>query len=109
MNHRDRPIDPKLILAEIDNMEQSTLAWFDRLRGLVAPETQKFDPRDPRNKEPHGKLTERGIEICYRLFDQGKTPYAVGHAMNIAFGSAMNRYQGWQRLGGAERRKKKLD
>jgi hypothetical protein len=101
--------DPKLILAEIDSLEQSTLAAFERLRGLVAPETQKFDPRDPRNKGPDGKLTERGVEICHRLFDQGKTPYAVGNAMRIAFGSAMNRYQGWKSLGGVGRKKKKLD
>jgi len=105
----DSPIDVKSILAEIDRVEQNALAGFERLRGLVAPETQKFDPRDPRNKRWDGKLTERGVETCYRLFDEGKTPYAVASAMQMAFGSAQNRYESWRKLGGLARKKKKLD
>jgi hypothetical protein len=81
----------------------------ERLRRLVKPHRQKFDPRDPRNKLPNGKLSERGVEACYRLFDQGKTPYTVGHEMLIAFGSAMHRFKVWQKAGGVNRKKQKLD
>src|ERR1700704_1709102 len=103
------PYDPKSILAEIDRLEKSTIAGYERLRGLVSPQRQKFDPRDPRNKLPNGKLSERGVEICYRLFDEGKKPYAVGHAMLIEFGSAMHRFKNWEKLGGVNRKKSKLD
>jgi hypothetical protein len=105
----DSPDDLTTILAEIDRMEQSTHAGFERLRGLVKPQRQNLDPRDPRNKLPNGKLSERGVEVCYRLFDEGKTPYTVGHLMDIAFGSAMHRFKNWEKLGGANRKKSKLD
>ncbi len=101
--------DPKSVLAEIDRLERNTLAGCDRLRGLLNPQREKFDPRDPRNKLPNGKLSERGVEICYRLFDEGKTPYAVGHAMLIEFGSAAHRFKNWEKLGGTNRKKSKLD
>jgi hypothetical protein len=94
----DAPDDLTTILAEIDRMEQSIRAGFDRLRGLVKPRKQKLDPRDPRNKLPNGKLTEQGITVCYRLFNEGKTPYTVGNEMDIAFGSAMHRFKNWQKI-----------
>jgi hypothetical protein len=93
-----KPCDLTTILAEIDRMEQSTNAGFERLRGLVKPQRQNLDPRDPRNKLANGKLSERGVEVCYRLFNEGKTPYTVGNDMDIAFGSAMHRFKSWQKI-----------
>ncbi len=105
----DTTDDLTTILAEIDRMEDSIRAGFERLRGLVKPHRQNLDPSDPRNKLPNGKLSERGVEVCYRLFDEGKTPYTVGLAMDIAFGSAMHRFKNWEKLGGVNRMKSKLD
>jgi hypothetical protein len=68
-----------------------------------------IDPKDPRNKRPDGKLTERGIEICFRLFDAGKTRYAVQTEMDISFAAADNRWNQWRHLGGAQRVKQALD
>jgi len=63
-----------------DRSEQNALAGFERLCGLVGPYRLRFEPRDPRHKLPNGKLSASGIEVCYALFDDGKTPYAVCNA-----------------------------
>ena len=76
---------------------------------LVQPEAPaEFDPMDPANKFPDGKLTPRGVEICYRLFDAGNTRYAVGAQMGISFSAADNRHAAWQHAGGLEREKQPL-
>ncbi|WP_237236275.1 hypothetical protein [Sphingobium sp. RAC03] len=36
-----------------------------------------FDPRCADNRHHSGCLTPRGVEICYRLFDMGKSAMAV--------------------------------
>ena len=73
---------------------------------------QAIDPKDPRNKHTIGgleKFTPRGVEVCYRLFDQGMSRYAVAQAMGISFGAATHRYDAWQKAGGQNRPKKPLD
>jgi hypothetical protein len=76
---------------------------------LVQPEPPaEFDPKDPANKFTDGKLTPRGVEICYRLFDAGNTRYAVGALMDISFSAADNRFNAWQHAGGFEREKQPL-
>ena len=92
-------------LALIDNIQ----AELDRLRGLLLPRSPAFDPGDPRNKYDDGKLTPRGVEICYRLFDEGATRYAVSRAMNISFGAASHRQTAWKKAGGAARTRMRLD
>ena len=79
--------DPEPALSLIDSIQ----ADLDRLRGLIQPPPPELDPMDPRNKMPDGKLTPRGVEVCYGLFDAGKTRYAVAKAMNISFGAANHR------------------
>lgn len=64
-----------------------------------------FDPRFPENRKSNGTLTERGAEICYRLFDLGKSPLAVAYIMGMTYKSALSRLQGWQKEGGRERRR----
>ena len=81
---------------------------LDRLRGLLEPPTVKFDPKDPRNKTADGRLTPRGVEICYRLFEEGKTRYAVSQAMNISYGAASHRQTAWKKVGGASRKREPL-
>jgi hypothetical protein len=67
---------------------------------------------DPANKYQVGgleKLTKRGVEICYRLFDAGKTRYAVASLMKISFGAATHRYKAWEKEGGLNRVKQPLN
>jgi DNA-binding NarL/FixJ family response regulator len=103
----------------IDNITDSlerVMAGFITLKSLLLPEakaeTADFDPKDPANKYEIGglmKLTPRGIEICYRLFDAGKSRYAVATLMGISFGAATHRLDAWKKLGGVERIKQLLE
>jgi hypothetical protein len=61
------------------------------------------DPRDPRNKNGVN-LSPQGVELCYRMFDQGMTRYAVKEAFGISFGAADYRHRKWLAAGGASRR-----
>lgn len=103
-------------LDDIASAMERALAGITTLRALLSPEEQKqeteLDPKDPRNKYEIGglmKLTERGIEICYRLFDAGKTRYAVKELMDISFGAADHRFKAWEKAGGVNREKMPLD
>ncbi|WP_245291654.1 hypothetical protein [Methylosinus sp. R-45379] len=100
------PYDPAAVGAAIDNI----ISALERLRLLLVPEestdSSEFDPKDPANKYDVGgleKLTNRGVEICYRYFDAGKTRYAVSELMNISFGAANHRYKAWEKAGGVNR------
>ena len=50
-----------------------------------------------------GRLTNIGAEICYRLFDAGKSQMAVAHTLEISLAAASKRRQSWLRLGGKKR------
>lgn len=52
---------------------------------------------------PTGHLTARGAEICYRLFDLGRSPLAVAYLMGITLRSAERRRGSWLRAGGQDR------
>lgn len=94
----------------VSNALERAIAGLQNLKTLlVQPEpTAEFDPMDPANKFKDGKLTPRGVEICYRLFDAGKTRYAVGALMGISFSAADNRHAAWEQAGGIEREKQPL-
>jgi hypothetical protein len=102
----------------IDNITDALermMAGFLTLKSLLLPEAQtdaaEFDPKDPANKYEVGglkKLTPRGTEICYRLFDAGKTRYAVATLMDISFGAATHRLDAWKKVGGVNRIKEPL-
>lgn len=74
-----------------------------------------LSPRFPANHRPGrqgygddyipatGHLTKRGVEICYRLFDLGKSPMAVAYLMGMTLRSAERRRQSWIRAGGSQR------
>lgn len=112
-------LDREATLAAVDNIIgglERLLAGMNSIRSLVAVEGGEedpldFDPADPANKYEVGgleKLTDRGIEICYRLFDAGKTRYAVASLMNISFGAATHRMKAWEKAGGINRVKQPL-
>lgn len=92
------------------------MTGFTNLRSLLLPEAETgavdFDPKNPANKFEVGglmKLTPQGTEICYRLFDSGKSRYAVATMMDISFGAANHRYEAWKKLGGGSRIKQPLE
>ena len=87
---------------------------LDRIEALLRPDRADakdddgLDPGNPLNKEGQF-LTPRGIEVCYRLFDMGKTRYAVAEAMKISYGAATHRFHAWEKLGGRDRKGMPLD
>jgi hypothetical protein len=62
-------------------------------------------PRHPLNQYDNRRLTRRGAEICYRLFDLGKSPVAVAHLTGMSLTAARKRKRTWQTLGGSARTK----
>lgn len=66
------------------------------------------DGLDPRNKNGVN-LTARGAEILYRLFDAGAGYNRAAKTLQIAQNAAKNRKVMWEKLGGANRPKLKLD
>lgn len=65
----------------------------------------EHDPFHPLNQYDNGRLTQRGVEICYRLFDMGKSPMAVAHMMRMRLSSMTARHRKWKALGQANRTK----
>ena len=101
-------------IAAIDNITdglERVMAGFANLKSLLSPEeqVQKIDPRDPANKSRDGKLTERGVEVCYRLFDAGNTRYSVRQQMKISYSAATHRLEAWKKVGGVNRIKLPLE
>jgi hypothetical protein len=74
-----------------------------------------LSPRFPANHRPGrqgygddyipatGHLTKRGVEICHRLFDLGKSPTAVAYLMGMTLRSAERRQRSWVKAGGLQR------
>ncbi|MGF7008384.1 hypothetical protein [Aminobacter sp. BE322] len=94
-------IDPKPVLELIASLE----ADLQRLRKMLEPAPEKFDPDNPLNKATDGKLTEQGVECCYRMFDEGKSRYSVARAMKISFAAATHRFNAWRKAGGEKRQR----
>lgn len=93
--------DAKPVLDLIASIE----ADLQRLKALVEQQIEKFDPANPHNKTPDGKLTEEGVECCYRMFDEGKSRYSVSQQMKISFAAATHRFNTWRSVGGRKRTK----
>jgi hypothetical protein len=97
----------------MEKMTGLTIA-VNNLQAMLDPsadhlDVEDFDPEDEAIKGPDKKLTERGIEICYRLFDLGENRNRVASRMKISFTAATHRYESWQKLGGPQRTKQPLD
>ena len=110
------PADVARALDNITDALERVMAGIAALKNILLPETEAdmadFDPKDPANKYEVGglmKLTPRGIEICYRLFDVGKSRYAVATLMGISFGAATHRLEAWKKLGGVNRVKQPIE
>ena len=66
------------------------------------------DGHDPRNKNGLN-LTERGVEILYRVFDEGGGYNRAAKMLSITQAAAKNRKSLWVKAGGLNRTKRKLD
>ncbi|MBN9561774.1 MAG: hypothetical protein J0H14_13745 [Alphaproteobacteria bacterium] len=74
-------------------------------------------PRFPANHHNNGSdggpatghLTKRGVEICYRLFDMGKSPLAVSYIMGMSLRAAKLRQSRWHQAGGLNRVKTEVE
>ena len=66
------------------------------------------DGRDPRNKNGYN-LTDRGVEILYRMFDDGAGYNRASKMLNITQAAAKNRKKSWETMGGMNRKKAALD
>jgi hypothetical protein len=71
-------------------------------------ERDELHPAHRANMSRNGNLTRRGVEICFRLFDLGKSPMAVAYLMYISAKAARRRYRQWLKLGGRARRRTEL-
>ncbi|WP_430246504.1 hypothetical protein ACQY1M_25115 (plasmid) [Neorhizobium sp. DAR64861/K0K2] len=60
-------------------------------------------PRHPLHQYDNKKLTHRGVEFCYQLFDIGRSPMAVAHLMGMSLHAARKRRKTWEVAGGASR------
>ena len=90
----------------------------DNAIGTLAPQTTsigvKFksptpsDGLDQRNKTGQF-LTPRGMEILYRVFDEGGGYNRAARMLSISQGAAKNRKDLWVKLGGLTRTKQILD
>ena len=110
------PADVAHAMDNISDALERVMAGIATLKNVLLPEAATdmadFNPKDPANKYEVGglmKLTPRGIEICYRLFDAGKSRYAVATLMGISFGAANHRCGAWKKLGGVDRVKQPLE
>lgn len=96
-----QPLDPKPVLDLIASIQSD----LDRLKAMLQPPARKFDPDNPHNKTGDGKLSEEGVECCYRMFDEGKSRYSVARAMHISFAAATHRFKAWRKAGGENRKR----
>jgi hypothetical protein len=60
-------------------------------------------PYHPANERGNGTLNARGVEICYRLFDAGKSPLAVAFLMHISKRAINTHHKAWVKNGGKNR------
>jgi hypothetical protein len=110
----------RLIQKQIGRERQRTKAINAELDLRGTELVGDLAPRFPANHRPRrsygddyvpptGHLTKRGVEICYRLFDLGKSPMAVAYRMGMTLRSAERRQRGWLKAGGSQRTRSSID
>ena len=122
MHTQTKPAAPNHPAAAIEAMRIELISHInkavDALRATLAPEAKPKDTtfkdptlqdgQDPRNKNGLN-LTERGVEILYRVFDDGGGYNRAAKMLGISQGAAKNRKGLWLKAGGSAREKKLLD
>lgn len=80
--------DAYVLIDRLDDTKQKTLQLFLRYN--------------------RGRMTPRGAEICYRLFDANISSVAVCHVFKMKLPSIQRRRATWLRLGGKNRLKREI-
>ena len=97
--------------AQIDviyNDAIAKLASGDTSAPVIFKTPTLADGHDPRNKNGLN-LTPRGVEILYRVFDDGGGYNRASKMLNITQGAAKNRKAIWTKVGGLDRAKQVID
>lgn len=63
----------------------------------------EFHPRNLYARYDNGRLTKRGVKICYRLFDRNESTLAVAYLLDLSLSATRNRKKLWQAAGGTKR------
>ncbi|MGI9503318.1 MAG: hypothetical protein ACR2RE_09720 [Geminicoccaceae bacterium] len=79
---------------------------LDVIRATFAGDEQ---PMHPYHAYDNGRLTERGAEVCYRMFDAGHSTIAVAYAMGLSLKSVRYRRKKWGALNGPSRPAVRID
>lgn len=109
-------------IAAVEAMRNDLIAQINRacddLRASLVPGAKPKDPffklptlqegHDPRNKSG-SNLTDRGVEILYRVFDDGGGYNRAAKMVGISQTAAKNRKATWLKAGGPNRQKMLLD
>ena len=115
-------LDTTSVLAAVDTLRRELMATMNNAldsliatlvptppqAGMVFKIPTLVDGHDPRNKNGLN-LTPRGVEILYRLFDDGAGYNRAAKTLNITQAAAKNRKGIWTKLGGVNRQKQALD
>jgi hypothetical protein len=99
----------KSLKRKINAQHQSRMKKVTSLKGQLSLQgtefEEEFHPAHPVNMGEDGCLTKRGVEICFRLFDCGKSPLAVAYLMYISVRAARKRHRQWLQAGGNNRKR----
>jgi hypothetical protein len=106
----------KTFLVEIKRLDRKILRLSNIRRAEIKSLNAEFSlkgtgldgdlhPRDPLSRYDNGRLTRLGVEICYRLFDMGKSTMAVAHITGLSLVAVRKRQRMWAALGSAARGK----
>lgn len=99
---RELKVLKKKIIAQQDKRKEKLGKLVEELK-LPDDLPEELWPYHPANERTNGTLNPRGVEIAYRLFDQGKSTLAVGYMMHISKKALDKHYKTWLKLGGKER------
>jgi hypothetical protein len=105
--------DLKAIERRIDTLINERRHDIDQLNGELSLEgtelTGEYHPGAPENRYgTRQRITPRGVETIYLLFDMGKSPLAVAHLMELSLTAARRRKRQWMAAGGASRARRPL-
>lgn len=101
---------PQISTSEAVALLDKIIQDAQRVRALIQPKAADIgDPKDPRNKTVDGKLTPRGVEVLYRMFDQGLTRYAAADALSVSYAACSHRFGTYQKAGGKSRKRVSID
>ena len=96
----------ELKISRLGKIRQAQIEILNSELSLKGTELKgDLDPRHPLSRYDNGRLTKLGIEICYRLFDMGKSLMAVAHLTGLSLTATRKRRKIWAALGGRHRAK----